>query len=212
MRVRTAFGAELVRACFDRIPTDFRKVGFRSRYTLMFALLSRGAPCPDPTCAMVHANWGLGGSLFVHENLDPRTHDRLAEFLGPIPTWTVPHLRRVELAHSVMRWNDNDDRYRVLPENALECADRIDCPVLLLSGSRNEAWFDSDELCHDVLADRYPQLDVRYTKVAGYGHLDAFIGRGAALDVFGHILRFLAECAAQPRAVPAAPGDGESGA
>jgi hypothetical protein len=34
---------------------------------------------------------------------------------------------------------------------------------------------------------------VRYTEIPGYGHLDTFLGRGAALDVFGHILDFLGE-------------------
>ncbi|MDE8647605.1 alpha/beta fold hydrolase [Rhodococcus qingshengii] len=193
VRLRSAFGAELLRTRIDQIPSDFRKVGLWSRYTALFALASRRSPCPDPTCAMVHSNWGAGGSLFLHENLDPRTHSRLPELLGPVPTWTVPNMRRNELAHSVMRWNDNDDRYKALPDNALDNADRIDCPVLLLSGSRNEAWFDSNKLCAEVLAARQPQLDVSYIEVPGYGHLDAFIGRGAALDVFGHILQFLSD-------------------
>ncbi|MEU7641917.1 MULTISPECIES: alpha/beta hydrolase [unclassified Streptomyces] len=192
-RMRASFGAELLRTRLDQLPSDFRKVGLWSRYTPLFALLARRAPCPDPTCALVHRNWGLGGTLFVHENLDPRTHRRLADLFGPVPTWIIPHLRRVELAHSVVRWNDHDDRYRVLPENALDAADRIDCPVLLLSGSRNEAWFDSNKLCHEVLSARQPHLDVRYVEVPGYGHFDAFAGRGAALDVFGRILRFLDE-------------------
>lgn len=192
-RLRGSLGIELLRTRLDHIPTDFRKVGLWSRYTPLFALLAKRGHCTDPTCALVHNNWGLGGALFVHENLDPRTHNRLAELLGPVPTWIVPNTRRLELAHAVMRWNDYDDRYRVLPENALDQADRIDCPVMLLSGSRNEAWFDSNKLCHEVLSARQPQLDVRYVEVPGYGHFDAFVGRGAALDVFGHILHFLGE-------------------
>ena len=192
-RLRATFGTELLRTRIDKIPSDFRKVGLWSKYTPVFAWMSRRSPCSDPTCAMLHGNWGLGGSLFVHDNLDPRTHDRLADLLGPAPTWITPHLRRVELAHAVMRWNDYDDRYRVLPEHALEHAHRIDTPLLLLSGSRNEAWFDSNKLCYDVLTTRNPELDVKYVEVPGYGHLDAIIGRGAALDVFSPILTFLDE-------------------
>lgn len=55
----------------------------------------------------------------------------------------------------------------------------------------NGLWLDSQKLCHEVLAARQPRLDVAYAEVPGYGHLDMFIGRGAALDVFGHILDFL---------------------
>lgn len=91
----------------------------------------------------------------------------------------------------MVRWHDTDLRYRALPPNALDAAARIDTPVLLLSGSENGLWLDSQKLCKDVLAHRQPQLDVTYREIPGYGHLDTFIGRGAALDVFGHILDFL---------------------
>ncbi|WP_280260668.1 alpha/beta hydrolase [Nocardia abscessus] len=194
VRMRVLVGGELLGSRLHHLESDFRKVGLWSRKTLLYALLTRKGECTDPTCRMVHGSWGMGAELFVHDHLDPRTHDRLAELFGPIPVHVLPQLRRMELAHAVQRWNDNDDRYRVLPENALDHADRIDCPVLLVSGSRNEVWLDSNKLCHDVLTTRNPQLDVRYVEVPSYGHLDTFLGRGAALDVYGHILAFLDGC------------------
>ncbi|MFF7749306.1 alpha/beta hydrolase [Streptomyces sp. NPDC007971] len=190
--LRMSVAGELLKTRIDHIPVDFRKVGLWSRYTPLFALASRGASCPDPTCQILHNSaWGTGASLFVHENLADTTHDRLAELLGPAPLWILPHLRRIELARSVVRWHDTDHRYRALPPNALDAADRIDTPVLLLAGSENGLWLDSQRLCHEVLARRQPQLDVSYAEIPGYGHLDTFLGRGAALDVFGHILEFL---------------------
>ncbi|MEU0055751.1 alpha/beta fold hydrolase [Streptomyces sp. NPDC006334] len=192
--LRMTIAGELLKTRIDHIPVDFRKVGLRSRYTPLFALAARKADCPDPTCQILHHSaWGTGASLFVHENLAEATHDRLADLLGPAPLWILPHLRRIELARTVVRWHDTDHRYWALPPNALDAAARIDTPVLLLAGSENGLWLDSQRLCHDVLARRQPQLDVRYTEIPGYGHLDTFIGRGAALDVFGHILDFLGE-------------------
>jgi alpha-beta hydrolase superfamily lysophospholipase len=193
-RLRMFLSGELFRGRMTHLPVDFRKVGLWGKYTPMFALASLGADCPDPTCQMLHNSaWSLGASLFVHENLHPRTHDRLPDLFGAAPMCTLPHLRRIELAHAVVRWNTTDDRYRALPENALDQADRIDCPVLLLSGSENKLWPGANRLCHDVLSARYPRLDVRYTEIPGYGHVDPFVGRGAALDVFGHVLHFLGE-------------------
>ncbi|WP_371673535.1 alpha/beta fold hydrolase [Streptomyces sp. NBC_00289] len=190
--LRMTLAGELLKSRIDHIPVDFRKVGLWSKYTPLFALASRKAECPDPTCQILHNSaWGTGASLFAHENLTATTHDRLAELLGPAPLWILPHLRRIELARSVVRWHDTDLRYRALPPNALDAAARIDTPVLLLSGSENGLWLDSQKLCKDVLAHRQPQLDVTYREIPGYGHLDTFIGRGAALDVFGHILDFL---------------------
>ncbi|WP_328883906.1 alpha/beta fold hydrolase [Streptomyces sp. NBC_00299] len=192
--LRMTLAGELLKSRIDHIPVDFRKVGLRSKYTPLFALASRKATCPDPTCQILHNSaWGTGASLFVHEHLTDTTHDRLADLLGPAPLWILPHLRRIELARTVVRWHDTDQRYRALPQNALDAAARIDTPVLLLAGSENGLWLDSQELCRDVLARRRPQLDVTYTEIPGYGHLDTFLGRGAALDVFGHILDFLDE-------------------
>ncbi|MEU1199450.1 alpha/beta fold hydrolase [Streptomyces sp. NPDC005813] len=192
--LRMSVAGELLKGRIDHIPVDFRTVGLRSKYTPLFALAGRKASCPDPTCQILHNSaWGTGASLFVHEHLCETTHHRLAELLGPAPLWILPHLRRIELARTVVRWHDTDHRYRALPANALDAAARIDTPVLLLAGSENGLWLDSQELCRDVLARRQPQLDVSYTEIPGYGHLDTFLGRGAALDVFGHILDFLGE-------------------
>lgn len=192
--LRMSLAGELLKSRIDHIPVDFRKVGLWSKYTPLFALASRKATCPDPTCQILHNSaWGTGASLFVHEHLTDTTHNRLAELLGPAPLWILPHLRRIELARTVVRWHDTDRRYRALPQNALDAAARIDTPVLLLAGSENGLWLDSQQLCRDVLAHRQPQLDVTYTEIPGYGHLDTFLGRGAALDVFGHILDFLEE-------------------
>lgn len=193
-RVLMHLGGELLRTRLDHVPIDIRKTGLWSKYTPLFALASRGARCPDPTCQMLHnSTWAMGASLFVHDNLDVRTHDRLADLFGPVPVWSLPHMRRIELAHSMLRWNHSDLRYRALPENALDRADRIDSPLLLISGSQNKLWLDSNKLCHDILTSRHPELDVRYVEVPGYGHVDTFIGRSAALDVFGHIVEFLDE-------------------
>ncbi|RMI33425.1 alpha/beta hydrolase [Nocardia stercoris] len=190
-RARLTLGTELLRTRIDHVPTDFRTVGLWSKYTPLFALSGRKQGCKDPTCRLLQNAWGLGGSLYDHGNLDPHAHDLLPELLGPAPLWILPHLRRVELAHAMLRWNDRDDRYRVLPENALDRAGDIDTPLLLLSGSENKFWPGANQLCHEVLTARHPQLDVDYVEVPGYGHLDTFLGRGAALDVFGHILDFL---------------------
>lgn len=194
-RTRMHFAAEFLRSRFVNFPTDFKKVGMWSRYSLVYAAAARGAECTDPTCHVLQNNaWGLGASLFEHHQLDEVTHDRLAGLFGTVPLWILPHLRRIELAHTVVKFNQDDGRYDRLPENALDEAGRIDAPLLLLAGSRNGFWLDSNKLCHQVLNTRYPELDVRYAEVPGYGHVDPIIGRSAALDVFGHIVDFLDEC------------------
>jgi hypothetical protein len=61
MSLRMSLAGELMKSRFDHIPVDFRKVGLRSKYTPLFALASRGATCPDPTCQILHnSTWGMG--------------------------------------------------------------------------------------------------------------------------------------------------------
>jgi pimeloyl-ACP methyl ester carboxylesterase len=176
----------------DSFPVDFRKVGFRSKYFPFFALASIGAKCPDPTCQMLHnSSWCMGASLFEHDHLGKTTHNRLVELLGDVPMGVIPHFRKIILARSLVKWNEGDPRYSVLPSNCLDAADKIDCPILLISGSKNDFWKDSNRLCRDILLDYFPRLNVEYHEIPAYGHLDAFIGRGAALDVFPVITQWI---------------------
>ena len=188
-----SFLSEMIRPLIgESIPVDFRKVGLKSKFTPIFGLASIGATCPDPTCQMLHNSaWAMGASLFSHDNLHEKTHDRLADFVGYGSTSLLAHMRKIILAKTMVRWNEGDAEYNVLAANSLDAADQIDCPVLLLSGSQNKLWLDSNEICRDILKRRFPELHVDYIEVSGYGHLDTFIGRGAALDVFPHITDWL---------------------
>jgi pimeloyl-ACP methyl ester carboxylesterase len=184
--------ADAVRPWISEIPIDFRQVGLWSKYTPLFALASLGAECPDPSCQMVHNSaWASGVRLFVHDNISKVTHDRLVDLVGTCPMWILSHLRKMELAHSVVAWNEADPRYAALPPNAVAAADRIDCPLLLLSGSENGLWLDSNKLCAEVLRRRNPKVRADYVEVPAYGHFDTFIGCGASLDVFPRITDWL---------------------
>jgi hypothetical protein len=66
-------------------------------------------------------------------------------------------------------------------------------PLLPFAGGGRRPALGCTMTGHDVLAARQPQLDVRYAEIPAYGHFDTFIGRNAALDVYGSILDFLAK-------------------
>ena len=188
-----SFLSELARPWIgDKMPVDFRKVGFWSKHTPAFALASIGADCPDPTCQILHNSaWCMGASLFVHDHLLAATHRRLAELLGDASMSVVPHFRKMLLAGSLLKWHEADQRYSALADNNLDAAATIDCPLLLLSGSQNGLWADSNKICADILHQRFPQLQLQYQEIPAYGHLDTFIGKGAALDVFPRITRWM---------------------
>ncbi len=174
------------------VPTDFREVGFQSREALLFALASRGRPqCSNPACHMANFGWGAHAeTLFEHLQLHPQTHDRIHEILGPIPLSYFSGLLKMAARGTTMR-ERGDGRSDALSLNALEDYAALDTPLLLTTGTQNHCWYDSNPRCYRELRRRLPQLDVELAEFPGYGHLDAFIGRSAAVDTFPVILDWL---------------------
>ncbi|GHE47811.1 hypothetical protein [Streptomyces capitiformicae] len=70
----------------------------------------------------------MGASLFVHDHISEPSH-------------------RAGLERRAL--HDIGHRCRALPQNALDDAGRIDTPVLLLVGSENGLWLDSQALFHE---------------------------------------------------------------
>jgi cholesterol oxidase len=177
----------------DYIPTDFTKIGFKSTETLLFAMAAATrSQCSNPNCQMISFIWGAGDpTLFRHENLHPDTHDRIADLLGATPLSYFPHFRQMSLAQTTVRWCDTDESYTAITPNGIASAGCLDTPILLISGSDNHCWGDSNQLCAQILQQRYPHLDVTYREIPAYGHIDTFIGRYAALDVFPYLLDWL---------------------
>lgn len=178
----------------DVMEIRFDRVGFASREAVFFAaaaLLHRR--CRNPTCQLLHFAWGAAPeSLFQHDNLLPETHERLHELLGPIPLEYQRAIRKMVLERVTVPWREDDDTYAGLARNGLEGGARhLDCPLLLLAGTENHVWYDSNRICTDRLKARGVAADVQYRAVPGYGHIDFFAGRSAALDVFPPLLEWL---------------------
>ncbi|MEU1054223.1 alpha/beta fold hydrolase [Streptomyces sp. NPDC005876] len=147
--------------------------------------------CDNPACHMASFMWGSGWpALYLHGNLAPETHERIADLLGPTGLSYYRHLRKVVRAGHAVKYAPADPRHRALPDDYLAHAARNRTPVLLLTGDRNHVFGDSNVECHRRLAahgaDRY-ELCV----VPGYGHQDLVIGKDAHRDVFPHLLDFL---------------------
>lgn len=189
----TAMPSLLERICDDGyIPVELAKVGLLSRHMPMFALAARASSCKDPTCQMVNYVWGTGDTcLFEHRNLHPTTHGRLGQLLGPPPLSFYVHLAKMANERAVIRHDLADARYDRLPRSALDVLQGWKPPLLLVNGVHNRVWTGSMELCHGYLRERHPEVDATLMEVPGYGHLDVFIGRAAALDVFPRIIAWL---------------------
>jgi cholesterol oxidase len=186
---------ELIQRLFgiNYLTTDFSKIGFKSPQALLFAMASATrSQCSNPTCQIISFAWGSeDATLFLHQNLLPQTHDRLAELLGPIPLSYFLHYRKMSLAQTTVPFSDTDISYDAITKNGIASAGCIDTPILLLNGSDNKCWGDSNKICAEILKELHPHLNVTYLEIPHYGHIDVFIGRHSALDVFPHLINWL---------------------
>lgn len=173
------------------LPTDLRRVGMFRREALMFAVAGLGKTrCSDPSCHLVNFAWGAHPqTLFEHHQLCPETHDRLPTLLGSVPLSYFSGFAKMVAHQNVLRVRDQGPSGQ-LSDDALSDFDS-EVPLLLLTGTENQCWYDSQSITHTELLRRRPGMDVELIEVPGYGHLDTIIGKNAALDVFPRMLTWL---------------------
>lgn len=162
----------------DHVEIEPSRMPWRDR--LWFPLATAASHrCGHGTCELLA---GLWGPLFEHANVDPVTHARIGEWMGPVPLrGFLPHLRRMAAERAVVRATG--------PGRAEDALDRFAAPTLLVAGTENRVWGRSQEACASWLAER--GLPATYLPVPGYGHLDVLVGRNAAVDVFPAVIGWL---------------------
>lgn len=152
--------------------------------------------CDVRACHMESFMWGSGRpAMYVHDNLDPATHERIADLLGPTGMNYFRHVRKMVRAGKAVRYDPADPRHAALPDDYLAGAGEITTPVLFLTGDQNHVFPEANVVCFETLEKLAPgrhELQV----LPGYGHFDPFTGKNVHLDVFPQIVDFLKRSAA----------------
>lgn len=144
--------------------------------------------CDNLVCRMVSFTYGTGfPCLWSHDNLDDATHDWIANEFAAVP---VSFFR--QMARSVVRGHivaaGSHDR---LPTSVVAGPPRTDARFVLLAGEDNLCFrAESQVRTHRFLDTHAPGRHALHL-LPGYGHLDVFLGRHAARDVFPLILKEL---------------------
>lgn len=143
--------------------------------------------CDNPTCRLLSFIWGSGheSTIFKHEHLHPKTHDRLHHYFGPVSIHYFQHFRKMLLHAAVVA----DDRHE--PTHYLDRSGQINTPLLLCVGAENRCWYDSIQQYHSLLQQHFPQQSADLFVAPGYSHNDLFMGVAAYRDVFPQLLAFL---------------------
>lgn len=130
--------------------------------------------CTSPVCRRILF---LYGDVFRHANLNDPTHEAIHEMFGRANLTTLKHLTRmIQKGHVVDRLGQ--DVY--LPN-----ASRLALPISFIHGDINHMFLpEGSAKTYEFLREKNgPQWYTR-TVIPGYAHMDCFIGRDAAKDVY----------------------------
>ncbi|OLF06414.1 alpha/beta hydrolase [Actinophytocola xanthii] len=149
--------------------------------------------CDVSACHMQSFMWGGGfPAMYNHHNLAPETHEheRLADLNGATEVSYYRHVSKIVRAGHAVKYDPNNPAHSALPDDYLGDLERVETPLLLLTGEQNRVFTDSNIAFHRLLNLRAPgrhELEI----IPGYGHIDPMIGRDAHVDVFPRIVDFL---------------------
>jgi hypothetical protein len=141
--------------------------------------------CDNTTCRMVSFIFGAGHpALWSHNNLNPQTHYWLKKEFGVVPMTFFQQMRRSVAAGHLVSASD-------LPGMPLEFGvepPKTDARFVFFTGLDNRCFKpESQEKSFEYVRDTVPVNGGRphtIHRLDGYGHLDVFMGRNSARDVF----------------------------
>jgi pimeloyl-ACP methyl ester carboxylesterase len=144
--------------------------------------------CTNNVCRLASFTYGVGKpTLWSHALLDDATHEWLQGEFGPVPLTFFDQMARCIRAGQLVAV----DGYDELPPTFASAAPRTTARIVLLSGEQNHCFTpESQERTYDFLR-RHGGLDCALHVFPEYGHLDVFMGKNAARDIFPTIIEAL---------------------
>jgi len=137
--------------------------------------------CDNTVCRMASFTYGVGSpTLWLHENLNEQTHDWLEHEFGAVPLTFFSQMARCVSAGHLVSVEGRPE----LPASFVAQPPQTDARFAFLAGERNRCFL------HESQARSFAFLDADHSRyhslhfLAGYGHLDVFMGKNASRDVF----------------------------
>ena len=137
--------------------------------------------CDNGVCKQASFTYGTGfPTLWRHENLNDETHEWIKQEFASVPMRFFQQMADcISKGHLV-----SVEGFPQLPADFVAQPPRTEARIAFLAGERNVCFLpESQQRTHEYFCERrkdYHSLHV----LAGYGHLDVFIGKNAASDVF----------------------------
>ena len=137
--------------------------------------------CDDPVCRRIKFMYG---DVFAHDRLNDETHSNLAPIFGRASAYTFRHITRMMRKGHVV---DAEGRDTYLPN-----LHRLRMPIAFIHGERNNLFLtEGSRKTYDLLREAHGDDLYRRHVVAGYAHMDLWIGKDASRDVYPLVLEEL---------------------
>lgn len=165
-----ALGVDTLTTEIDDDPSFIERL-----YDKALALYPAGdEPCDRPFCRRVMFMYG---EVYEHDNLNEATHDHIDEAFGVANMTTLRHITRILRANHAVSMDGEHDY--------LDGAHNMRVPIAFLHGEENRLFRpEGSALTYEWLREQNgPELYSRHV-VPGYAHMDCFIGKDAARDVY----------------------------
>jgi cholesterol oxidase len=164
---------------FDTLTTDYEDSHWQeSIFDKVLKLYPTHERCNSPVCRRILFMYG---EVYKHENLNQATHDAMHEMFGVANMTTFKQLGAIVRAGHIV---DKDGKNSYLPH-----LDRLRIPISFIHGEENGLFLTKgSEITYNVLREANgPDLYTR-TVIKNYAHMDCFIGKDSARDVFPIVL------------------------
>lgn len=197
-----------VKAAFD-IGTFFKDIGIDTLTTdfnptdwgdviedgLLKMAAALGPPCNSAVCRRI---WLIYGEVYGHEELNDATHDSIHEMFGIADITTFSHLLTMIRAGKVVDAKGNDV---YLPN-----IQRLKIPLTFLQAANNHLFLpEGTERSFELLTAKNGADGYLRIQVPNYHHMDCFVGKDAAKDIYPLILGQLDIYNPAPSATTVAP-------
>lgn len=137
--------------------------------------------CDNPVCKWSSFTYGTGfPTLWAHEHLNEETHEWLKDEFASVPISFFDQMSRCIEAGHLLSVEDRPE----LPASFVADEPKTDARFAFLAGERNRCFLPvSQKRSFDFFSSWRPGYDTFHV-LRNYGHLDPFLGKHAAEDVY----------------------------
>ena len=167
----------------ETLTTDFNPSNWND--VIQDGLLKLGAalgpPCNSAVCRRI---WVIYGEVYGHAQLNEATHQAIHEMFGIADITTFNHLLTMIRAEKMV---DKDGKDVYLPH-----IERLKIPLTFLQAANNHLFLpEGTERSFELLTSKNGADGYLRIQVPNYNHMDCFVGKNAAQDIYPLILNQL---------------------